>query len=909
MRHLASHVAPQADLSVSVLSPRRRLLRALFSGLGALALVVSTIAPAYAVTSSIGSPALGGLPAAPGPAAESAGPGVWSTSPRHYNHVPTLLYTPQLSLESLGSGLEVEGMVETSPVLESVEAIDENAPPGMFGPLPDDTEEASLNSQESEGGANMALMSGGPQDPLPKTKFTPPDTPYNGAFTRSFPIEVPPFFELTPHLVLGYQSGDNRLHAGDGFSPLGVGWSLSGGSLIERTSLHGGVPRFDATDVFTLDGNTLLDCIIDESTTRATPSCDAGGTHTGRYETYERINKLTGSNSWEVTARDGTVSLYSPLATFNPSGTQDTRLRNDYRWLLASVTDTDGNVVSYSYDCSALPTCIVTSLSFGTSSVEFSWETRPDSFTYATGISLGTVDKRLKTVAVKTGTSLIRAYKLSYAVSANTKRSLLSSFRQYGSDATITAGTITAGTALPADSFTYFDMSSRRTGAALDKVTADTAAEPTQGNGAQYPAEPNTSKLVTDPSSNNDALDNYLFGDFSGDGRQDLIVKADGGWGDYGFYASGAWSGSFTAPHNGTSLTNVSVGPLKLTDAVVVGDFNGDGKDDVLGLGQLNTSNQASQTPQPYRSQLVSAGYAQGAYFVGASFLNGTAVIGGAVAGLGPSGSSPSWGLNDSTQKQKFIVADFNGDGLDDVFRGEMFLSTGVDFTREVWANEDWGRVGDFNGDGMADLFVLDGTNGTTSKLLISTGSGFDSYPLNTTLTSRPDYNWPEFESTSHAYDEDFKLGVWVTGDWNGDGATDFARRSRTSNSSNDPKLDRYDAIGSAFEKSLWSTGAFPGLNAFDLNGDGRPELSTTTSGGTTGVLVIDGVALTSVFGWSGTTGVGFVGDYNGDGRTDSEDDNPDLYNNSVLPDLLKTHTLSSGGSVDVAYLPSTYWQ
>ncbi|MEQ1901898.1 MAG: RHS repeat-associated core domain-containing protein, partial [Devosia sp.] len=32
-------------------------------------------------------------------------------------------------------------------------------------------------------------------------------------------------------------------------------------------------------------------------------------------------------------------------------------------------------------------------------------------------------------------------------------------------------------------------------------------------------------------------------------------------------------------------------------------------------------------------------------------------------------------------------------------------------------------------------------------------------------------------------------------------------------------------------------------------------------------------------------------------------------YNNSVLPDLLKTHTLSSGGSVDVAYLPSTYWQ
>ena len=42
------------------------------------------------------------------------------------------------------------------------------------------------------------------------------------------------------------------------------------------------------------------------------------------------------------------------------------------------------------------------------------------------------------------------------------------------------------------------------------------------------------------------------------------------------------------------------------------------------------------------------------------------------------------------------------------------------------------------------------------------------------------------------------------------------------------------------------------------------------------------------------------LADINGDGKAGRKD--------SVVPDLLKRHTLASGGTVDTEFLPSTYW-
>ncbi|OEO31863.1 hypothetical protein VW23_014395 [Devosia insulae DS-56] len=696
------------------------------------------------------------------------------------------------------------------------------------------------------GSGLMSLMSGG--DEPKSAKFEPPETPYNGAFTRSLPVEVPPFFEITPRIALNYNSGDNRQHARDGFSILGVGWTMSGGGLIERKSSRGGLPRFDLTDAFELDGNTLMDCVV-EGVTRQTPSCSAGGTHTGRYETYERIKRNTTLNSWEVTARDGTVSTYKALASFAPSGTEDTRLRNDYRWLLQSVTDTDGNTVTYSYDCAALPTCYVSTIGYGTSSIQFYWETRTDTFTYATGISLGNATKRLKTIAVRTGTSLIRAYAIGYTYSPDTKRSLLSSFKQHGSDATVAGtGVITGGTSLPADSFTYWDMTSRRMGTIIsDLVTANTAAETT----------PTTT--ATEPST---ATGGTHLGDFDRNGKVDFV-----GLGNCSITIGlNTSTPAIATPINLNGLGGV-LGDCSTTAGWKTGDFNGDGRTDILAIGRV----EGPMPGAPYKAQLASAGYGWNSRFAAVLYMNGSTVASASVSGLF---TSPVTGDP--------LVGDFSGDGLDDfALAGSMFLSNGSGYTKETWANLATGQVADLNGDGLADILVRSGTNGSSSTIRLSTGTGFEIVSAASAITS---------------------YSTFLFGDWNGDGYLDLGGIVGS-------RLQRHDNTGSSFVGGQWSDRYIPSGNTFplDFNADGLFDIGIPGSQG------ID-IYLQSMA-WADhylANSASSAADYNGDGRADAwgpnESSGRTNFKDSVVPDLLKRHTLASGGTVDVEFLPSTYW-
>ncbi|MBI4924142.1 MAG: hypothetical protein HY834_20595 [Devosia nanyangense] len=735
---------------------------------------------------------------------------------------------------------------------------------------------AAIPASTGESGGAVAPVSpaakagAAPIDPAQTAKFTPPEAPYNGAFTQSIPLEVQPFFELTPSLVLGYNSGDNRLRASDGFGPLGVGWSLSGGSLIERQSAHGGVPRFNNADTLVLDGDGLVSC-VDGSTTRVTPSCNSGGTHTARYENFRRIVRNTVLNTWEVTARDGAVSVYKSLGAFNAGGTQDARLRDSYRWLLASVTDTDGNVVTYNYSCTALPSCYVASISYGASRVTFSWETRPDPFTYATGISLASATKRLRTVATYTSGVLSRAYKLGYASSLNTLRSLLSSVQQYGSDATITGGAITAGTSLPAHSFTYYDMSDRRTGAALDKVTADTATESTT---ARYPVEPVYPGLkATD-----------WIADTDGDGRGDMLRVGDSGC-SLSFITIGATADQI---ENG----NGAIPTCRLSGT---GDFNGDGKADIFAVGtvfSLTTS---------FRDDLTGQGYGNSDAAIGVTYLDGATVLGGAAFPISPPGGGGAYGAPPGGSVRDHLLGDFNGDGLSDIFRGKMFLSTGTTFVKQTWANAQWGRVADYNGDGMSDIFVLDGVNGSTSRLLLSNGSGFDVVQMSQPFTNRGDCNWGEYVDYGSCENTVSTLGAWLVGDWNGDGLADLVRYYQPSIFPATGPSTLFYGTGAGFVQQPDNTGTRFKQPTF-FTGSGRSELfrenhAFLAPAGTYG-LAVD---WNDNFNFAG-------GDFNGDGRTDHPDGAPDNYTNSVLPDLLQTYTLPSGGTVTATYLPSTYW-
>jgi hypothetical protein len=164
----------------------------------------------------------------------------------------------------------------------------------------------------------------------------------------------------------------------------------------------------------------------------------------------------------------------------------------------------------------------------------------------------------------------------------------------------------------------------------------------------------------------------------------------------------------------------------------LVGDFNGDGRDDI-----------ASFYP------------ASGSLWVNLSTGDGF--------------EAERWGrFSPGTGWSNHVAGDFNGDGIDDVasYHGDngtwwVSISTGDGFATSLWATfnppNGWGSqlAGDFNGDGLSDIASFHSGNGTW---WVSISDG-------TTFTTK---RWATFNPTSG-------WGSQLAGDFNGDGITDIA--------------------------------------------------------------------------------------------------------------------------------------
>ena len=191
-------------------------------------------------------------------------------------------------------------------------------------------------------------------------------------------------------------------------------------------------------------------------------------------------------------------------------------------------------------------------------------------------------------------------------------------------------------------------------------------------------------------------------GDFNGDGKTDILQKTASGW--HSFRSGGE--------------TNVNIGSVGNRSVVAVGDFNGDGKDDVL-----------LKSPTDYLSMLESAqtnvniGSISGKTVLGIGDLNGDgrddilfkSTSNSFLSYLSVTDSGlQSTDLGVQSGRSLIGIADVNGDGVDElVFQnanGWVSYLNGSSIGYQT--NRSLVGVGDFNGDGKDDLLFQSNSNG-----------------------------------------------------------------------------------------------------------------------------------------------------------------------------------------------------
>lgn len=629
-----------------------------------------------------------------------------------------------------------------------------------------------------------------------------------GAYGYSYPIQVPPGRGgLAPQLALNYSS-----LAGNGW--LGLGWNLSIGS-IER-SIKKGKPGYTDKDTFviTLKGTSIT--LVRQD----------GEFRLKEEGLFLRVRKL--GDRWEAKDKGGTTYSFG-----SEPNSRQMAPEGIYKWCLNSIADPNGNTIHFTYETDAANNQIyLKQISYDANNVVMfvpEYDRVDASTSYSTHFKVHT-NRRLKKIIVLNGGNLVRSYKLYYEPSLHTKQSKLQSITHWSADRIGMSTRFEYTSVKSPFGFKHLveKKSPKQNAGSKNFHMADFNGDgmtdyleiPNSGASGTWMLWISKGENFALMSSGTDIIPRHkiVTGDYNGDGKADILTHDPNGRGHAQLYLS-----------TGNSFTNVkNVFPVE-SKKLHAGDFNGDGKTDIL-TRYSKKEDEGDGGPDSYQHgwKLFFANNKQG-FDLSHSWID-------------RSRPTPSKSLD----KQNIILGDYNGDGKTDVIMKPdvrpngtgvvsygMYLSTGSSLqvvkqgehgNDQIPYRYDNVYPGDYNGDGKTDLLVTASGHSMSNwegyKLNLSTDTDFITIdvPLADLQPAHgpPNDLRPDFES---------KI---FPGDYNGDGLTDVIQ-SYHGNDSTVYSLSRYLSTGSGFEQHVETqiqskptqTSCFSG----DFDGDGRLDI------------------------------------------------------------------------------------
>jgi hypothetical protein len=392
-------------------------------------------------------------------------------------------------------------------------------------------------------------------------------------------------------------------------------------------------------------------------------------------------------------------------------------------------------------------------------------------------------------------------------------------------------------------------------------------------------------------------------GDFNGDGKPDLALINEGTFQNPGSTVSVLLNTALAGATAPSFAPQQTFATGEKPRSVAVGDFNGDGRPDLVIANSysdtisvlLNTTPTGATTPSFASQQTFATGRLPLSVAVGD--VNGDGkpdlVIADAASnamsvllnttpvGATSPAFAPQQTFTVDSAPISVAVGDFNGDGKPDLAIANqlsdtvsvLLNTTPAGATTPAFAPQrtfttgryPWSvTVADFTGDGKLDLAIANANSSTVSVLLNSTP----------TRATAPSFNITQDLATGSG-----PLSI-VAGDFNGDGKPDLAIAnggSATVSVLLNTPVPITPTLSFTPPQTFASGGGFAHAAVGDFNGDGKPDLAVANINGTVSVLLnmTPAGATAPSFAPQRTFATGresiavAVGDFNGDGKPD----------------------------------------